>query len=149
MSKLGVNFKLGTLLFLIVFAASAALLYGAAQLVDEEEVAAAGGGGGGGGTPGGPVTVTVIGKNLQFDPRTINASAGAQVTVTFDNQDAGVLHNMQFFANKNRTSSLAKSDVSAGPSQHTLNFTAPTAPGTYPYICDVHPDTMTGNLVVK
>jgi plastocyanin len=93
--------------------------------------------------------VTIVGKNLQFDPRAVNASPGAQVTVTFDNQDAGVLHNIQFFGNKNRSSTLAKSDVSAGPTQHTVNFTAPTAPGTYPFICDVHPDTMTGNLVVK
>jgi plastocyanin len=148
MSKLGTNFKLGTLLFIIVFAGTGALLYGGTQLVKEDKVAAAGNGGGGG-TPGGPVTVTIVGKNLQFDPRTVNASPGAQVTVTFDNQDAGVLHNIQFFANKNRSSSLAQSEVSAGPIQHTINFTAPTAPGNYPFICDVHPDTMTGNLVVK
>jgi plastocyanin len=135
------------LIFVLVFAGSAALLYGGAQLVDEEEVAAADSGGGG--TPGGPVTVTVVGKNSTFAPRAINASSGAQVTVTFDNQDAGVPHNIHFFANRNRSSDLGKTEITAGPAQHTVNFTAPTAAGSYPFICDVHPDTMTGTLAVK
>jgi plastocyanin len=136
------------LLFVLVFAGSAVLLYGGAQLVDEEQVAAADDGGAGG-TPGGPVTVTIVGKNSQFAPRSVVASAGAQVTVTFDNQDAGVLHNIQFFANRNRTGELGKTEISAGPAQHTVSFTAPAAPGSYPFICDVHPDTMTGTLTVR
>jgi plastocyanin len=148
MSKLGTNFKLGTLLFVLVFAGAGALLYGGTQLVKEDKAIAAAGDGGGG-APGGPVNVTIVGKNLQFDMRTVNASPGAAVTVIFDNEDPGVLHNIQFFANRNRSSSLAQSEVAAGPNQHTINFTAPAAPGNYPFICDVHPDTMTGNLVVK
>lgn len=147
MSKLGPNFKLGTLLFVLVFGLSAVALYGGAQLVDEENVAAADGGGGE--VPSGPVNVTIVGKNLLFDPRSVTAAAGASVTVVFDNEDTGVLHNIHFFANRNRSSSLAQSEVAAGPNQHTVNFTAPSAPGNYPFICDVHPDTMTGNLVVR
>ena len=148
MSKLGPSFKMGALLFVLAFGISALGLYGGAQLVDVEEVASADGGGDGD-VPGGPVTVTIKGQNLLFSPRGITASADAQVTVTFDNQDAGVLHNIQFFANRNRSATLAKSEVKQGPIQDTLTFTAPSAPGNYPFICDVHPDTMTGNLTVR
>ena len=147
MSKLGPNFKIGMLLFILVFAGSAALLYGGAQLVDEEKVAASDGGGGG--VPGGPVNVTVVGKNTLFAPRSINASSGAQVTVTFDNQDAGVLHNIHFFANRGRTADLGKTEIAAGVASHTVSFSAPAAAGSYPFVCDVHPDTMTGTLVVQ
>lgn len=147
MSKLGPNFKLGTLLFVLVFGLSTAALYGGAQLVHVEEAASADGGDDF--VPGGPVNVTIVGKNILFEPRSVTASAGAAVTVVFDNQDAGVLHNIHFFGNRNRSSSLAQSPVKAGPAQDTVTFTAPSAPGNYPFICDVHPDTMTGNLVVR
>jgi plastocyanin len=134
------------LLFILAFGVSAASLYAGALWVDDEETASADGGGE---VPAGPVSVTIIGQNLAFNQRTINASAGAQVTVTFDNQDAGVLHNIHFFANRNRTAPLASSELRPGPATDTISFTAPAAPGTYPFICDAHPDTMTGNLSVR
>ena len=146
LSRLGPSFTVAALLFVLAFGVSAAALYGGAQLVDVEEVATTGGDGS---VPGGPVNATIVGQNLQFSPRTITASPGAQVTVTFNNQDAGVLHNIRFYANRNRSATLAASEVKAGPASDTLNFTAPAAPGTYPFICDVHPDTMTGNLSVS
>ena len=147
MSKLGPSFKAAMLLFILVFGISASSLYAGALWVDDEPTESADGGPGG--TPGGPVNATIVGQNLVFSPRTINATAGAQVTVTFDNQDAGVLHNIHFFANRNRSADLAKSELKPGPATDTLSFTAPSAPGTYPFICDAHPDTMTGNLSVR
>lgn len=146
-SRLGPSFKMSVLMLVVVFAGSAALLYGGAHLVGIETKAVADTGGGDV-VPGGPVNVTVIGRNSLFDVRTINASAGAEVTVVFENQDAGVLHNIHFFGNRNRTTTLAKSDVKPGPATDRVSFTAPAAPGLYPYICDVHPDTMVGNLNV-
>ncbi|MGE3983630.1 MAG: cupredoxin domain-containing protein [Dehalococcoidia bacterium] len=147
MSKLGPNFKLGTLLFVLVFGLSTAALYGGTQLVYVEKAASADADGGE--APSGPVTVTIVGKNILFETRSVTAAAGAEVTVTFDNEDAGVLHNIHFFANRNRSASLAQSPVKPGPAQDVVKFTAPSAPGNYPFICDVHPDTMTGNLVVR
>jgi len=146
-SRLGPSFKPSILLFLVVFGISAAALYGGTLLVDVNKPVQADAGDGG--VPGGPVNVTVIGRNSLFQPRTINASAGAEVTVTFDNEDAGVLHNIHFYANRNRSTSIATTDVKPGPAQDVLVFTAPSSPGNYPFICDVHPDTMTGNLVVR
>ena len=146
MSRLGPSFKVAMLLFILAFGVSAASLYAGALWVDDEETASANGGGE---VPAGPVNVTIIGQNLAFNQRTINASAGAQVTVTFENQDAGVLHNIHFFANRNRSATLAASELRPGPATDTITFTAPAAPGTYPFICDAHPDTMTGNLSVR
>ena len=135
------------MLFLVAFGVSAAGLYAGAQLVDVADPVSVDGGDGG--VPGGPLNVTIVGRNLLFEPRTVTASAGAQATVIFDNQDAGVLHNIRFYANRNRTATLAATEVKPGPAQDTLNFTVPTTPGNYPFICDVHPDTMTGNLTVR
>jgi plastocyanin len=147
MSRLGPSFKVAMLLFILVFGISAGSLYAGALWVDDEESESADGGSSV--APGGPVSATIVGQNLAFNQRTINAGAGSPVTVTFDNQDAGVLHNIHFFANRNRSADLAKSDLKAGPASDTLTFTAPSAPGTYPFICDAHPDTMTGNLSVR
>jgi plastocyanin len=42
---------------------------------------------------------------------------------------------------------LNQFDVQA-PAGQTVTFTAPTAPGTYPFHCSIHPN-MHGSLIVK
>jgi hypothetical protein len=148
--QLGPNFKFGTLLLVVVFAVSAVALYAASQLVDEDKVAAeAGNGGAGGPGGGGPVSVRIVAKTLTFDKRTISAGPGAQITVTLDNQDAGVLHNIAFYTNRSATTKIAATNPAAGPILEELKFAAPTAAANYFYRCDVHPDTMTGTLTVR
>jgi plastocyanin len=76
---------------------------------------------------------------LAFDPATIDATAGATVTVNYTN-DSALPHNIDFFSGKDQTStSLAKTDVT---------FTVPTTPGDYFFWCDVHTTAMTGILHV-
>ena len=149
--KPGINLTLGTLMLIVVFGISAATLYGLAQLVDVKDAASADGGAGdgGGGTPGGPVTVRVVAKDLKFDRRSLAASPGASVTVTLDNQDAGVLHNIAFYTNQAASTKIAGGELFAGPGTRDLQFTAPSAAGNYFYRCDVHPDTMTGTFSVR
>jgi plastocyanin len=99
--------------------------------------------------PGGPVNVTVVAKNILFDPRSIRASAGAQVTVTLDNQDAGVPHDITFYGSRTATGApIARTETFPGIAQRTVTFTAPAA-GNYAFRCTVHPDTMTGTLQVQ
>lgn len=91
--------------------------------------------------PAGPITLTVTARNIRFEQTDLTVEAGTQVTITFDNQDSGVSHNLDI-------EGVAKTDIFAGPGQQTISFTAP-APGTYRYRCDVHPNAMRGTLIVR
>ncbi|HXF50188.1 MAG TPA: cupredoxin domain-containing protein [Dehalococcoidia bacterium] len=91
-------------------------------------------------SPAGPVSLTVVARGIRFEQTELTVDAGAQVTLTFDNQDA-VSHNVDIVG-------VAKTDIFAGPGQATITFTAPP-PGTYAYRCDVHPGAMQGTLVVR
>jgi plastocyanin len=150
--KPGINLTLGTLMLVAVFGISTAALFGAAQLVDIEDTSAEADGGedgAGPGVPGGPVTARVVAKDLTFDRRSITASPGVPVTVTLDNQDAGVLHNIAFYNNRQASQRIAVGELFPGVAARELQFTAPSAPGNYFYRCDVHPDTMTGTFAVR
>ena len=147
--KLGKNTTLGAVMFLVVFVVSALALYGGAQLVDVDEPPAEAGAGEGETTPGGPVNTRVVARNLVFDKRSLSASPGASVTVTLDNQDAGVLHNIAFYNSPAASQRIAVGELFPGPAVRDVQFTAPSAPGNYFYRCDVHPDTMTGSFVVR
>jgi plastocyanin len=144
----GLNLKLGSILLVVIFWVAFAGLYAGAKLVDRQNASSAAAGGGGGGFTGGPVAVKIVAKNLTFDKRTISASTGAQVTVTLDNEDVGVSHNIAFYTKKGATPAIASLDLIAGVSSKDLVFNAPDKPGNYYFQCDVH-DTMNGTFSVK
>ena len=95
--------------------------------------------------PGGTVSVAALDATA-FTPSRVTAAAGGQVTLVFDNQDAGVLHDMTLFTPTG--TKLAETDVFAGPAQRMLVFNPP-GPGSYPFVCQVHPQDMRGTLVVQ
>ena len=146
MLKPSINLTRGVPLFVLAFIVSALVLYGGALLVETEEVAV--GDGGEGGLGGGPAVVTIVAQNLKFDKSTITATAGLDVTVTLDNRDAGVLHNIAFYTNRAATSKIFGGPIITGPATNTSTFPAPGA-GNYFFRCDVHPDTMTGTFIVQ
>ena len=152
MRKPGINMTVGVLLLIVAFGVTAPALWGAAQLVKEDEVAQAnggGGGGGGGGATGGPVSVTLVAQNILFDISTITASPSVEVTVTLDNRDAGVLHNVAFYTDRTASTSIFVGELVTGPTVIEETFTSPGTPGNYFFRCDVHPDTMTGAFIVQ
>jgi len=100
-------------------------------------------------TPGGPVNVTIVARNLAYDKRTIAASPGADMTVTLDNQDSGVLHNIAFYTNRSGSTKIYIGELTAGPGKLVEKFKAPSSAGNYFFRCDAHPDQMTGTFVVK
>ena len=68
------------------------------------------------------------------------------MSFTFDNQDAGVLHNFDIYTDAGYTKSLFKSPDVTGPD--SITFDVPPLPAaTYPFRCDYHP-TMTGMVTV-
>ena len=147
MLKPGVNLKLGVPLLVVAFVVSFLALYGGALLVEEEKAAAVGPGEE---VPGaGPVIVTIVAQNILFDKSTITANAGLDVTVTLDNRDAGVLHNVAFYTNRSASQKIFGGGIITGPATETFTFPAPGSAGTYFFRCDVHPDTMTGAFVVR
>lgn len=107
---------------------------------------AACGGGAAGNSSGGssPLSVTITATEFKYDPNVINATPGQTINVTLKNVGS-VDHTFVFApANFKMTVSPGKSD--------TKSFTAPSAPGTYDFVCDVagHKEAgMDGKLIVK
>ena len=94
-------------------------------------------------------TIGLVAKNMAFNTTTITVPAGAEITVNFDNQDNGIPHNFAVYQDKTAAKQIYKGDIIVGPRTITYTFTAPTKPGSYFFRCDVHPNTMTGHLIVE
>jgi plastocyanin len=100
---------------------------------------------------GSQLTVSTSASNsLAFDPTTLTAAAGSQVTVQYTN-DSTLPHNWHVFNGADATApSIAQTPVKTGPGDvASVTFAAPSQPGSYFYVCDVHPTIMTGHLVVN
>jgi plastocyanin len=108
-------------------------------------------GGGGGAPAGGGTVLTISARNLLFDKQTLTAPPNTRISVQFTNNDAGVLHNIAFYRNRQATQRLTADSVGelfAGVATRELSFTTPGA-GGYFFRCDVHPDTMFGTFTVR
>ena len=91
--------------------------------------------------------LTVVGLDERFQPQELEAPAGP-VTITFDNQDEGVLHNIRFYEGSDSDGRfIRKSELERGPEVQTLSMDL--QPGSYFYDCEVHPASMTGTLLVR
>jgi plastocyanin len=100
------------------------------------------GGNGGGGTEngGGSESVDLTAQDFAFDPATIEVDPGAEVELTFNNED-DVEHSF--------TAEDLDAEVEAeGGESATTTFTAPDS-GTVEFICKYHPDQMTGEISVR
>jgi len=94
--------------------------------------------------PTGGASITA--QNLSFSPTELSLPAGQPSTITFDNQDSGVQHNIDIFSDSSYTTSVFKGDLVTGVATQDYNVPALDA-GTYYFHCDVHP-TMTGTITV-
>ncbi len=104
---------------------------------------APGDGGGTGGTSGG---LSISAASLAFSTDALTTPADTAATLTFDNQDAGVQHNVNIFRDAGYTDSVFAGELITGPA--SKDYALPPLPaGTYYFHCDVHP-TMKGTLEV-
>ncbi len=113
----------------------------------------------------GPFVDTLEIKASAFSHEQITLPPGVDFTMTLDNQDDSVAHNLIFFQGDEADldepvlegclsgcaddGTAVRTELATGIVQHTFTFTTPTTPGTYAFWCDVHPDTMTGVLVIE
>lgn len=104
------------------------------------------GNGGGGEVPG---ATQVVSKDNFFDLKTINAQAGVPFTVTLTNEGKA-LHNIHFLDKKGGTTLVegAQGKIIREGETDTITFTVPN-PGTYYFLCDIHPTEMFGDFVVQ
>jgi len=112
---------------------------------------AANGGGGGGGPVAGAQQLTVAANNpagtteFHFDPNALQAKAATPITLTFSNNDNGIVHNIAVTKDGD---AIGATDFAPGVGTQVLNIDALEA-GTYQFLCQAHPTTMTGTLEVK
>ncbi|HYL40920.1 MAG TPA: cupredoxin domain-containing protein, partial [Candidatus Binatus sp.] len=100
----------------------------------------------GGGAP--TADLTVMAKNIAFDTHALSIGAGKAFTISFQNQDpAGVPHNIQI---RSSDGTVIQDQATIDGGQSTIYHYEPLQPGTYTFICKVHPiPGMTGTLTVK
>jgi plastocyanin/mono/diheme cytochrome c family protein len=107
------------------------------------------GGGGGAGSPAPSVdpnaeVVEISAAAIAFDTDTLTVPADAGFTLEFDNQDAGIQHNVEI---KQGATSVYKGEIFAGAG--VRDYAVPAlAAGAYEFICTVHP-TMAGTLTAE
>jgi plastocyanin len=90
----------------------------------------------------------VVAQGTAFQPTEVPVKGGGQVTIHFDNRDAGIPHNIAVFQGADASAPLVfRGDLVTGPATKDYTFTAPP-PGTYFFHCDVHPTQMTGTITV-
>ncbi len=84
-------------------------------------------------------TLSIIALGTAWNKTALSAIANEPLTLTLDNQDDGIVHNIHFTAGAEPGGDeVAATDLEAGPVTQTLNF-GPLAAGQYFYVCDVHP----------
>ena len=90
-----------------------------------------------------PNAIVVTAKDLKFNPTEVSAPADAAFEIVFDNQE-GAPHNMKI-------SDSTGAEVFKGEivTNQKVTYQVPAlAEGSYPFICEVHPD-MKGTITVE
>jgi mono/diheme cytochrome c family protein/plastocyanin len=89
--------------------------------------------------------VTVTAQNIAFTTTTVTAPAGAAFTLSFDNEDPSIPHDVQI---KDASGAeVFKTDIFPGVAKRDYPVPALKA-GSYPFACTVHPN-MTGTLTAE
>ena len=84
-------------------------------------------------------------SGLAFDTGSISLPTDG-ATLTFDNQDAGVQHNIAIYTDDTLATNLFRGELVTGPG--TFDYSIPPIDaGEYYFHCDVHP-SMNGSVTV-
>ena len=98
-----------------------------------------------GGSAATGTVVQLAASGIQYTTTSLDAPADQTFSIEFDNQDAGIQHNVEI---KNSAGAdVFKGTIFTGPAKQTYSIPALKA-GAYTFNCSVHPN-MTGTLTVK
>jgi plastocyanin len=92
---------------------------------------------GGGGSTAAPASNTIVIKNFSFVPASLTVAPGAKITVINEDQAPHTV-----------TANDKSFDTGVITGGQRGEFTAPSKPGSYPYLCTIH-QYMTGTLIVQ
>ena len=98
--------------------------------------------------PGASASVTLTASGIAFDTDSLEVPANTPFQIVFTNNDAGIPHNVAIHEGSptgTRGLDRATSSTGSRPGPTTCR---PSPPGTYGFVCTVHPN-MTGTLTVK
>lgn len=96
----------------------------------------------------GAFNVSITAQNSEFNKDELTVPPNRDIELEFRNQDASIPHNVAFYRARAAQESIYVGELFPGVATRTYEFTSPAA-GEYFFRCDVHPDTMTGTLVVQ
>ena len=109
-------------------------------------------GGGDGDGDGDTLQLEVIGVNISFSPAQLQAVAGEDFSIVFDNQDSNVRHNLAIFAAEDDATGggdpIVATVIESGPDTQELAV-AGLAAGDYFIWCQIHTSAMTATLTVE
>jgi mono/diheme cytochrome c family protein/plastocyanin len=94
------------------------------------------------------VTAPVGAATTGFDPTTLQAKANTAFTLVFDNQDNQAPHNVVIEDATKAVVPMGDTSFFTGPAKRSYAVPA-LKPGTYTFLCQVHPSVMKGTLEVK
>lgn len=90
---------------------------------------------------------TIVAMGVKYDLSTLAVAAGKAFSIVFDNQDAGIPHNVAIHQGTATGAEVFKGEIFPGVGTRTYSVPALTA-GTYAFVCTVHPN-MVGTITVK
>jgi plastocyanin len=91
-------------------------------------------------------TVSLAATELAFSTDHLSAPSGERFTLGFDNRAAGVSHNVAILTSGGEV--VFRGSLVSGPQRVTYRVPALRV-GSYRFVCQVHPQQMTGTLVAK
>ena len=92
--------------------------------------------------------IEIVAEGLAFNTDTLEASADQPIVIAFDNRDVGTPHNISIYADQVADVVYFVGETFPGPAVR-LYEVGPIGQGSVFFRCDVHPDSMTGTLVVR
>lgn len=112
-------------------------------------------------TPTGEFEGIVVARGIKFIETSFTLPPETEVTLQMDNQDQGVPHNIAFYQSETPgeggflggctsgcdDGAALRTPIEMGLIVQTFTFTTP-GPGTYGYLCEVHPTTMRGTMTI-